>query len=159
MLWPSKALHFKYTFKIYCYRIGTFCNLLCTFQTLNHFSIAITSIMWTHCTNALPPLLHALDAKKMNLYEVVWSPTLWGTGSEGSHVSMGGLGCSSDASRVVRVRGRGLRREVNVWVARSSSQLPSLAQLALPILHQWNISFKPSSLLRSHRCSLLCYFG
>lgn len=65
--------------------------------------------MWTHCTNALPPLLHALDAKKMNLYEVVWSSTLWGTGSEGSHVSMGGLGCSS--GRIKSSEGKGERVE------------------------------------------------
>lgn len=55
--------------------------------------------MLNHCTNALPTLLCALGAKKMNLYEVVWSPTLWGTGSEGSQVSTGGLGSPSERTK------------------------------------------------------------
>lgn len=80
----------------------------------------------------------------------------WAVPSDAA-VLMGGVGDS---------KYHWLRREVKVFFLPGTdlscpaghSCLPHLAQFALQMLHQCNITLKPSSLVHSHCCSLLCYF-
>lgn len=167
----SKGLHFKYTFKIYWYQIGTFCNQLCIFQVLNHFSVHVTSVMWIHCTNVLATLCCMPEEQRKRTSEKLPRvPSLWDTGSKCSQVSLGRLGSSSGHSTI----NGGLRREQVPLVKKGGKRFvcqkqllgallvtatcPPLAQVALQILHQWNITLNPSSMLHCHCCSLLCYF-
>lgn len=154
----SKGLHFKYTFKIYWYQIGAFCNQLCIFQVLNHFSVRVTSVMWIHCTNVLATLCCMLEEQRKWIPEKLSGvPSLWDAGSKCSQVSLGRLGSSSGHSIINRGLGGNmyhrLRREINVLFARNSSWLPCWSQLPAPLS-----SFAPGNFASvEHRFKTILY--